>query len=162
MVAPAARIRHRGQHAGGLVEGQVGEILPGRDAFPVHPDDLMLGIDPGAEPAHGLAVDLDPARPDQLLTVPAAAHSRRGQHLLQPHAARDVDEAVALLAEIAAKVVVIIVGVDRQRDRGPGQALAGGGSPATGAPATRGTRGTPAPGAPRPPAEALPPGRPGV
>jgi len=48
---------------------------------PVDPDDLVLRVDPGAEPAHGLAVDLNPALADQFLAsaagcpTPAAAEN---------------------------------------------------------------------------------------
>ena len=69
----------------------------------------MLGVHPGAEPADGLPVHLDPARADQLLAVPAAAHARRGEHLLQPDPAGDVGEVVPLTAEIAAVVVLVVV-----------------------------------------------------
>src|ERR1700759_4815399 len=91
-----------------LVEGQVDQVLAGWDALAVDPDDLVLGIDPGAEPADGLPVDLDPPLPDQFLPVPAGADPRGGQHLLQPDAAGDIGQAVAL-AELIAPVVVVIV-----------------------------------------------------
>ena len=66
-----------------------------------------LGVHPGAEPADGLPVHLDPARADQLLAVPAAAHARRREHLLQPDAAGDVGEVVPL-ARVGGEVIVVL------------------------------------------------------
>jgi hypothetical protein len=93
----AARIRHRGQDPGRLVEGQVDKAGLGRDALAVDPDHLVVGIDAGTEPADGLAVHLDPAGADELLAVPAATHPGLGQDLLQPDPARDVGQRVPVL-----------------------------------------------------------------
>ena len=69
----------------------------------------MLRVDPGAEPADDLAVDLDPAVADHFLAVPAAAHARRGEHLLQPDAARHVDEGVPVVV-VQVEVVRVLAG----------------------------------------------------
>ena len=93
----AAGVGHGGQHLGRLVEGQVHQPGPGRDPFPVHPDHLVFGVDPGAEPADRLPVDLDPARADEFLAVPAAPDPRLGQDLLQPDPAGNVGQAVPFI-----------------------------------------------------------------
>src|SRR5205823_12032913 len=82
----------------------------------VDPDHLVLGVDPGAEPADGLAVHLDPARADELLAVPAAAHPGLGQDLLQPDPARDVGQRVPVLV---LEVVLVPVTVGRSHPRCP-------------------------------------------
>ena len=61
----------------------------------------MLGVDPGAEPADGLPVDLDPARADEFLAVPAAADPRFGQDLLQPDAAGNVGQGVPVVIVVS-------------------------------------------------------------
>ena len=88
----AARVRHRRQHLGRLVERQVDQAWLGRDALAVHPDHLAVGIDPRAEPPDDLTVHRDPARADELLAVPAAADPGLSQDLLQPDPARDVGQ----------------------------------------------------------------------
>ena len=64
-------------HPGKLVERQVHQILAAGDAPAIHLDDLAVGIDSRAIPAHDLPVDLDPSLADQLLALPAAADTRR-------------------------------------------------------------------------------------
>jgi hypothetical protein len=94
----------------------------GWDAPAVDPDDLVLGVDPGPEPADDLAVHLDPALADQFLAVAAAADARRGQHLLQPDPAGDVGQAVALPGLVAPVIVVAeFVGQRRHFPLGRGQ-----------------------------------------
>src|SRR5262249_56495298 len=64
------------------------------DAPAVHLDDLPVGIDPRAVPAHDLPVDLDPSLGDQLLAPPAAADTGGGKHLLQADATGYVGERI--------------------------------------------------------------------
>src|SRR5262249_59765914 len=80
---PAAIVRHGGEHPGRLVERQVDQTLAAWDAPAIHLDDLVVGIDPRAIPAHDLPIHLDPALADQFLAMPAAADARGGEHLLQ-------------------------------------------------------------------------------
>src|ERR1700747_2788811 len=54
-------------------------------------------------------IDSAPARADHPLAVPAAADPRFGQDLLQPDAAGNVGQAVAVLALWVAEVVVFVV-----------------------------------------------------
>src|SRR6202012_842971 len=85
--------------------------------------DLGLGVDAGPEPPDDLPVNLNPARADQLLAVPPAAHARGGEDLLQPDAAGDVGEAVAL-ALVGGEVVVTLEAHAAQRAE-PGLRLRG-------------------------------------
>src|SRR5690348_1650629 len=146
----AARVRHRGQHLGRLVESQVDEAGLGRDALAVDPDHLAVGVDPGAEPADRLAVDLDPASADELLAVPAAADPGLGQDLLQPDAVRDIGQRIpfALLVLLVLLVVIVVVGLEstvwRSHPRCPQCSLAGtapgpAGPPGWPGPAARGS-----------------------
>src|SRR5262249_59887386 len=88
----ATTVGHGGAHSCGLVERQVHQIRAAGDAPAVHLDDLPVGIDPRAVPAHDPPVALDPPLADQLLTPSAAADTGGGKHLLQADAAGDVDE----------------------------------------------------------------------
>src|SRR5580693_8552463 len=121
---PAARVRHRRQHLGRLVEGQVDQARLGRDALAVDPDHLGLRVDPGAEPAHRLAVDLNPAGADHLLAVPATAESGLGQDFLQPGPAGDIGQRVPVLVVV---LVLVFAGVTvwRSHPRCPQCSLAG-------------------------------------
>ncbi|GAA0834418.1 hypothetical protein GCM10009525_39420 [Streptosporangium amethystogenes subsp. fukuiense] len=69
-------------------------------------DDLLGGIDPGAEAADHLAVDGHPAVADHVLAGPAAGDARLGEDLLQPDAVGDLG-GVALVDV----VTVVEVGV---------------------------------------------------
>src|SRR5215467_7974532 len=150
---PAPVVRHRGEHPGGLVERQVHQVLAGWDAQAIHPDDLVVRIDPGAVAADGLAVDLDPPFGDQLLAVPAAAQARGGHHLLQPDPARDIDERVPLaLVEHVVRGAARWVTAASPRTAATRCAL----RPAAGAVTTLAHR-----GAPRPPRSSPGPPQPG-
>src|SRR5882672_7087677 len=95
--------------------------LAGGDALAVDPDDLVLRVHAGTEPPDDLPVHLDPARADQLLAVPPAAHAGRREDLLQPHAAGDVGEVIAL-ALVRGEVIVVVEAHAAQRLE-PGQRL---------------------------------------
>ncbi|GAA3083372.1 hypothetical protein GCM10017600_43730 [Streptosporangium carneum] len=69
-------------------------------------DDLLGGVDPGAETADHLAVDRHPAVTDHVLARPAAGDARLGEDLLQPDAAGNLG-GVALVDVVA----VVEVGV---------------------------------------------------
>lgn len=78
----AVRVLHGGDHAGRLVEREE-QVGLGGHGEAVHLDLVVLRVDPLALLGDQLAVDLDPALRDQLLTGPPAADTGPRQHLLQ-------------------------------------------------------------------------------
>ena len=82
--ATALRVRHRRDHAPGLVERQVDVGRDRRQPLAVDPHHRRGGVDLGAQPGDHLAVDLDEAGEHQLLALAPAGDAGGRQQLLQP------------------------------------------------------------------------------
>ena len=84
---------HGGLHAERLVERDVDEVLVYLDADTVDANDGRLRVNPHALTHDDLAVDLHAALIDEFLRHATRRYAGLGQHLLQTHAALDVDGA---------------------------------------------------------------------
>src|SRR6185437_976318 len=106
---PAPVIRHRAHDAGRLVQREIHQVGACRYPLAIDPDDLPLRINPRAEPANDLAIDLYPAGADELLAASPAPNARCGKDFLQPDAIGHVDETVALAGFETPVVIVFVV-----------------------------------------------------